>query len=114
MDMAVMQDDPGGFKLLVGTLSGVDGEAYIETPDGAICHVTWIRPEELHFEAVPVTTGADSASDLTMSEADDLDQRFPDLSLAADAHRDVEPELLDAALPDLKRQWETWKAAQED
>ena len=109
-----MQDDPGGFTLLVGTLSGPDGEAYIETPDGAICRVTWVRPEDLRFEAVAVTSGVDGASDLSMGEAEDLRRLFPDLSRSAEEHRAIEPELLDAALPDLKRQWEAWKATQED
>jgi hypothetical protein len=114
MELGVIQDDPGGFKLLVGTLAGIDGEAYMETPDGAVCHVTWLRPGILRFEAVEMTAGAERASDLSATEARDLNQLFPDLSRAAEQHDAIEPELLEAAFPDLKRQWETWKAAQAD
>ena len=100
--------------MLVGTLSGTDGEAYIETPDGAVCHVTWLRPQDLHFEAVAMSRGAEGASDLSFGEVEALSRRFPDLSRAAEEHRAIEPELLEAALPDLKRQWETWKASREE
>ena len=114
MDLGVIQDDPGGFRLLVGTLSDTDGEAYMETPDGAVCHVTWLRPGILHFEAVAMTSGAERTSDLTATETRDLNQLFPDLSEAAEQYDAIEPELLEAAFPDLKRQWEAWKAAQAD
>jgi hypothetical protein len=114
-----MQDDPGGFRLLAGSISGTEGdaevaEAFVEAPDGTICHVTRVGSQRITFEAVPVNDYADGPNELTDNEEKTLAELFPDLAISAEEHRAFEPETFDRWFPDIKRQWEAWRAAPAD
>jgi hypothetical protein len=114
-----MQDDPGGFRLLAGSISGAEGdaevaEAFVEAPDGTTCHVTRVGSRSITFEAVPVNDYADGPNKLTEREADELKELFPDLAVSAEQHRAFEPETFDRWFPDIKRQWEAWRVEPSD
>jgi hypothetical protein len=109
-----MQDDPGGFRLLAGSISDTGGaneiaEAFVEAPDGTTCHVTRVGTQHITFEAVPVDNYADGPNELSNLEAATLSDLFPDLAESAERQRDTEPETLESWFPDIKRQWEAWR-----